>query len=107
MLKIKLSFIILKIIMVKVLDPLTSSQKKTFEFIKSYLNIYKYYPTYKEIQSFMGFKSPNSVSTVVTALVKKGYLFFDKNCSRRKIRLTEEAEKLEIEFSLKQIKMEF
>lgn len=90
-----------------ILNPLTGKQKKVFEFIKSYLNINMHYPTYKEIQTYMNYKSPHAVTTIIQALIKKGYIFIDKNQSRRKIRITEIAEKLKTDFNLKQINLNF
>jgi SOS-response transcriptional repressor LexA len=91
----------------EILNPLTGKQKKVFDYIKSYFSINMHYPTYKEIQNFMNYKSPNAVTTIIQALIKKGYLYIDKNQSRRKIRLTNLAHKIEIDFNLKQINLDF
>lgn len=94
-------------IFMEILNPLTVKQKKVFDFIKSYFNINMYFPTYIEIQTYMDYKSPHAVTTILSALIKKGYVYIDKNQSMRKIRLTEMAKKLETEYNLKQINIKF
>lgn len=53
---------------------LTSKQKQFFQFIRSYKDSEGVWPTYKEIADHFGYKSPNSVTQNIQALVKKHYL---------------------------------
>lgn len=53
---------------------LTKKQRDFFEFIRDYYYEYQVWPTYREIAHKFGFKSPNSVTQNMKALVKKGYL---------------------------------
>jgi hypothetical protein len=51
---------------------ITKKQYKMLEFI-----VESSFPTYIEIQEKFGYKSPNSVTQNLKALVKKGYLHYD------------------------------
>jgi SOS regulatory protein LexA len=53
---------------------LTRKQQEFFDFIRDYFHEYQVWPTYREISDQFGFKSPNSVTQNMKALVKKGYL---------------------------------
>ena len=53
---------------------LTRKQQEFFSFIVDYKNEYDVWPTYREIADHFGFKSPNSVTQNIQALLKKGYL---------------------------------
>ncbi len=53
---------------------LTRKQKQFFDFIVSYKKEHDIWPTYREIADEFGFKSPNSVTQNLQALVKKGCL---------------------------------
>lgn len=53
---------------------LTRKQKQFFDFIVSYRETYDIWPTYRAIAHKFGFKSPNSVTQNIQALLKKGYL---------------------------------
>jgi len=53
---------------------LTRKQKEFFDFIVSYRKEYDVWPTYREIADHFDYKSPNSVTQNIQALLKKGYL---------------------------------
>ena len=53
---------------------LTRKQKEFFSFIVDYKNDYDVWPTYREIADHFGYRSPNSVTQNIQALLKKGYL---------------------------------
>ena len=53
---------------------LTRKQQEFFSFILDYKNDYDVWPTYREIAEHFGYKSPNSVTQNIQALLKKGYL---------------------------------
>lgn len=53
---------------------LTRKQKQFLNYIVSYREEHDIWPTYREITDRFGFKSPNSVTQNLQALVKKGYL---------------------------------
>jgi len=53
---------------------LTRKQKEFYEYIRDYYFEHGIWPTYREIREEFGFKSPNSVTQNLQALVKKGYL---------------------------------
>ena len=53
---------------------LTRKQKQFLDYIVSYREEHDIWPTYREITDRFGFKSPNSVTQNLQALVKKGYL---------------------------------
>lgn len=53
---------------------LTRKQQEFFSFIVDYKNEYDVWPTYREIADHFGYKSPNSVTQNIQALLKKGYL---------------------------------
>lgn len=53
---------------------LTRKQKQFFDFIRNYKKEYDIWPTYREIADEFSFKSPNSVTQNLQALVKKGCL---------------------------------
>tara|TARA_R110002096_G_scaffold326134_7_gene520127 strand:- start:23491 stop:24147 length:657 start_codon:yes stop_codon:yes gene_type:complete len=53
---------------------LTRKQQEFFNFILEYKKEYDVWPTYREIADHFGFKSPNSVTQNIQALLKKGYL---------------------------------
>ncbi|MCH8567271.1 MAG: transcriptional repressor LexA [Balneolales bacterium] len=53
---------------------LTKKQKEFFEYISDYYHEHDIWPTYREIAEQFGFKSPNSVTQNLQALVKKGVL---------------------------------
>lgn len=53
---------------------LTRKQKEFFDFIVEYKNENDVWPTYREIADEFGYKSPNSVTQNIQALLKKGYL---------------------------------
>lgn len=53
---------------------LTRKQQEFYNFIRDYYYEYQVWPTYREITHQFGFKSPNSVTQNMKALVKKGYL---------------------------------
>lgn len=53
---------------------LTRKQKEFFDFIIDYKNEHDVWPTYREIAEAFQYKSPNSVTQNIQALLKKGYL---------------------------------
>lgn len=53
---------------------LTRKQRKFFDFIVSYRNEYDVWPTYREIANHFDYKSPNSVTQNIQALLRKEYL---------------------------------
>lgn len=53
---------------------LTRKQKEFFDFIQEYKNEHDVWPTYREIADHFGYKSPNSVTQNIQALIRKGYL---------------------------------
>lgn len=53
---------------------LTRKQQEFFNFIVDYKGEHDVWPTYREIADHFGYKSPNSVTQNIQALLKKGYL---------------------------------
>ncbi|MEO1021715.1 MAG: S24 family peptidase [Bacteroidota bacterium] len=53
---------------------LTRKQQDFFDFIVAYKKEYDVWPTYREIADHFEYKSPNSVTQNIQALLKKGYL---------------------------------
>jgi repressor LexA len=53
---------------------LTRKQKEFFDFIVEYKNEHDVWPTYREIADYFGYKSPNSVTQNIQALLKKEFL---------------------------------
>lgn len=53
---------------------LTRKQRQFFDYIVSYRQNYEVWPTYREIADYFGYKSPNSVTQNIQALLRKGYL---------------------------------
>ncbi len=53
---------------------LTRKQKEFFDYIIDYKKEYDVWPTYREIAEAFQYKSPNSVTQNIQALLKKGYL---------------------------------
>jgi repressor LexA len=53
---------------------LTKKQKEFFDYILSYRKEHDIWPTYREIAEEFGFKSPNSVTQNLQALLHKGFL---------------------------------
>ncbi len=53
---------------------LTRKQKQFFDFIVEYKKEHDVWPTYREIADAFNYKSPNSVTQNIQALLKKGYL---------------------------------
>ncbi len=53
---------------------LTRKQKEFFDFIVDYKSDHDVWPTYREIAEHFGYKSPNSVTQNIQALLKKDYL---------------------------------
>lgn len=53
---------------------LTRKQKQFFDYIVAYKKEFDIWPTYREIADEFGYKSPNSVTQNLQALLKKGYL---------------------------------
>lgn len=53
---------------------LTRKQKEFFDFITGYKSDHDVWPTYREISEEFNYKSPNSVTQNIQALLKKGFL---------------------------------
>jgi len=53
---------------------LTRKQKEFFDYIIEYKKEHDVWPTYREIAEAFDYKSPNSVTQNIQALLKKGYL---------------------------------
>src|SRR6056297_279956 len=53
---------------------LTRKQKEFFDYIVEYKKEHDVWPTYREISEEFNYKSPNSVTQNIQALLKKGYL---------------------------------
>lgn len=53
---------------------LTRKQKEFFDFIIDYKSEHDVWPTYREIADHFGYKSPNSVTQNIQALLKKEFL---------------------------------
>jgi len=53
---------------------LTKKQLEFFQFIRDFKKSNGLWPTYREIADNLDFKSPNSVTQNIKALIKKGYL---------------------------------
>ncbi len=53
---------------------LTRKQKEFLTYIIDYKSDQGVWPTYREIADFFGYKSPNSVTQNIQALLRKGYL---------------------------------
>ncbi|WP_457652562.1 LexA family protein [Rhodocaloribacter sp.] len=53
---------------------LTSKQHAFLMYLKDYLMEHGVWPTYREIVDYFGYRSPNSVTQNLQALLKKGYL---------------------------------
>lgn len=53
---------------------LTRKQKEFFDFIIAYKKEHDVWPTYREIAEHFGYRSPNSVTQNIQALLKKGCL---------------------------------
>lgn len=53
---------------------LTRKQKEFFDYIIDYKKEHDVWPTYREIAEAFNYKSPNSVTQNIQALLKKGYL---------------------------------
>lgn len=53
---------------------LTRKQQEFFSYIVDYKKEHDVWPTYREIADFFGYRSPNSVTQNIQALLKKGFL---------------------------------
>ena len=58
--------------------PLTAKQRLFLEYLITRVSETGVWPTYQELVHYFGFRSPNSVTQNLQALVKKGYLIRDK-----------------------------
>ncbi len=58
---------------------LTSKQHAFLMYLKDYLMEHGVWPTYREIVEHFGYRSPNSVTQNLQALLKKGYLQRDQD----------------------------
>jgi SOS regulatory protein LexA len=76
---------------------LTRKQQEFFSYIVDYKKEYDVWPTYREIADHFGYKSPNSVTQNIQALLKKGYLVkkndeeYDLPSDKRKVLSDEES----------------
>lgn len=53
---------------------LTSKQHSFLQYLIDYIREHEVWPTYRDLVEFFGYRSPNSVTQNLQALVKKGYL---------------------------------
>jgi len=53
---------------------LTPAQKKVFEFIRDYIGLNGFSPSFEEVRKHMGFKSLNSVAKHLKQLEQRGYI---------------------------------
>lgn len=72
-----------------VLPKITAKQQECLAFIANFFRTNQYYPSRREIATFMGI-TPAAVSQHIGLLGKKGYLTVESG-ERRNIRLTETA----------------
>lgn len=80
----------------RVLPPLTEKQAQCLEFIHSFFEEHRYYPTQREIAQGMKLQS-STAEIYLEPLRKKGYLHRRVRRQRRNIRLTPKArQKLEL-----------
>lgn len=57
--------------------PMTPKMLKLLHFIKKYIELNKYSPTFEEMAKEMGYKSKNSVSVLIEKLVERGDIIRD------------------------------
>ncbi len=65
---------------------LTAKQKAVLSFIQQYWEDHSISPSYREIQHFFSFKSPNAVSKHLSALGQKGFITLKKGKNFTKAR---------------------
>lgn len=63
-------------------QPLTKTQQKMLEFVRSYITNHRVSPTIEQIQGHMHMKWPNSVFVMLRALEEKGYILRRKHAKR-------------------------
>lgn len=61
---------------------LTKRQQEVLAFIQYFINTNNYSPSYREIMNHFGFSSLGTVSKHIDALIRKGALSAEKQCSR-------------------------
>jgi SOS-response transcriptional repressor LexA len=64
--------------------PMTPKMLKLLQFIKKYIELNKYSPTFEEMAKEMGYKSKNSVSVLLEKLeqrneIKRDYAGYSRN----------------------------
>lgn len=69
---------------------LTDSQRRTLDFIQSYILRNGHSPTYQEIVKGIGISSVGSAHRYVKALVDQGYLLSEGHGTSRSLKLTDE-----------------
>lgn len=74
----------------KLLPVLSAKQAECLRFIYQYTLQNRDYPLGTEIAEHMGV-TKQAVTSVINALIKKGYAFRDRTVSQRNLRLTQEA----------------
>ena len=63
---------------------LTHKQNEFLKFLQQYVREKEVWPTYREAVEHFGYRSPNSVTQNLRALLKKGYLERDQQGYRLK-----------------------
>lgn len=81
----------------RLLPVLSDRQSDCLRFIYSYAVQNRDYPLGTEIAEHLGV-SKQAVTSIVNALIRKGYVYRDRTLAQRNLRLTEEAtEKMNLE----------
>ena len=66
-------------------QPLTTIQKRTFDFVRSYSKENGFAPTRMEICEKFGWSSSNAANQVIMALVRKGYIKLHEKLAARNL----------------------
>lgn len=72
------------------MEGLTTTQQNVLDFIRGFRRQYGKSPTAREIQKFLGIRSPNGATCHVKALIKKGVVRRDRHQARSIIPVDEE-----------------
>lgn len=72
------------------MEGLTTTQQNVLDFIRGFRRQYGKSPTAREIQKFLGVRSPNGATCHVKALIKKGLVRRDRYQARSIIPVDEE-----------------
>lgn len=55
---------------------MTKRQKEIFEYIKNYIEVNKYSPSFREVADGVGIKSSSTIHTHLKKMKKDGYIDF-------------------------------